>query len=310
MALLARSLPSPCSPRWQASLEHFRAFAGAAINSLAGALTALALNLSPNPNAVYEILFWLMGSLVDRSLDHVALAAPLMALGWILLLSGGRALDALTLGEETASSLGFTLGHIRLRLILGTALSVGAVHWPLRVEKLVALGRLPHRDPMRPLSGADLDAVGRAMAATDVAQFADRTIATLSGGERLRVLLARAMAVEAPFLLVDEPIAELDPAHQLLVMGFLRRSAQQGVGVVAVLHDLTLAARFSDRVMLLHNGTIVAEGRPANVLSDANLRAAYGITALRGHHDGEPYVIPWEHDRPKMPTCRQPESFP
>jgi iron complex transport system permease protein len=100
--------------------------AGAAITSLAGALTALALNLSPNPYASFEILFWLMGSLADRSLDHVWLAAPPMALGWLLLGSSGAALDALTLGEETAESLGFALAKVRLRLILGAALAVGA----------------------------------------------------------------------------------------------------------------------------------------------------------------------------------------
>lgn len=100
--------------------------AGAAITSLAGALTALALNLSPNPYASFEILFWLMGSLADRSLDHVWLAAPPMVLGWLLLGSAGPALDALTLGEETAESLGFALATVRLRLILGAALAVGA----------------------------------------------------------------------------------------------------------------------------------------------------------------------------------------
>jgi iron complex transport system permease protein len=100
--------------------------AGAAITSLAGALTALALNLSPNPYASFEILFWLMGSLADRSFDHILLAGPLMIAGWLLLGTSGRALDALTLGEETARSLGFNLGSVRLRLIAGTALAVGA----------------------------------------------------------------------------------------------------------------------------------------------------------------------------------------
>ena len=100
--------------------------AGAAITSLAGALTALALNLSPNPYASVEILFWLMGSLADRSFDHILLAGPLMIAGWLLLGTAGRALDALTLGEETARSLGFALGSVRLRLIAGTALAVGA----------------------------------------------------------------------------------------------------------------------------------------------------------------------------------------
>ncbi len=100
--------------------------AGAAITSLAGALTALALNLSPNPYASFEILFWLMGSLADRSLDHVWLAGPPMVLGWLLLGTAGPALDALTLGEETAQSLGFDLRLVRLRLVVGAALSVGS----------------------------------------------------------------------------------------------------------------------------------------------------------------------------------------
>ena len=100
--------------------------AGAAITSLSGALTALALNLSPNPYASFEIMTWLMGSLADRSMAHVWLALPPMALGWLLLVSAGPALDALTLGEETAQTLGFDLRWVRLRLIAGAALSVGA----------------------------------------------------------------------------------------------------------------------------------------------------------------------------------------
>ena len=100
--------------------------AGVALNSLAGALTALALNLSPNPYAAFEIMFWLMGSLADRSFDHVVLAFPFMLVGWVLLLTVARALDALTLGEDAATSLGFDLNAIRLRVILGTALAVGS----------------------------------------------------------------------------------------------------------------------------------------------------------------------------------------
>lgn len=100
--------------------------AGVALNSFAGAATALALNLAPNPYAALEIVFWLMGSLADRSLDHVLLALPLMLVGWGLLLSTGPALDALTLGEDTAASLGFDLTWLRARLIGGTALAVGS----------------------------------------------------------------------------------------------------------------------------------------------------------------------------------------
>lgn len=100
--------------------------AGAALTSLSGAMTALALNLSPNPYAVYEIVFWLMGSLADRSHEHVLIALPLMLPGWILLATSGPALNALTLGEDTTQSLGFHLPALRLRLILGVALAVGA----------------------------------------------------------------------------------------------------------------------------------------------------------------------------------------
>lgn len=100
--------------------------AGVAISSAAGALTALALNLSPNPYAALEIVFWLMGSLADRSLQHVWLVLPPMVVGWALILAGARALDALTLGEDTAASLGFDLGRLRLQLIGGTALAVGS----------------------------------------------------------------------------------------------------------------------------------------------------------------------------------------
>lgn len=100
--------------------------AGVALNSLAGALTALALNLAPSPYAALEVVFWLMGSLSDRSLLHVALALPFMALGWALVLATGRTLDALTLGEDTAASLGFSLERTRLLVIGGTAAAVGA----------------------------------------------------------------------------------------------------------------------------------------------------------------------------------------
>lgn len=100
--------------------------AGVAVNSFASALTALALNLAPNPYAVLEIVFWLLGSLADRGMDQVALAAPFILFGCAALLTSGRALDALSLGEDTARSLGFSLPRLRLQVIGGTALAVGA----------------------------------------------------------------------------------------------------------------------------------------------------------------------------------------
>lgn len=100
--------------------------AGVAINSLSGALTTLILNLSPNPFAAYEIYFWLLGSLANRSLEHVLLALPFMVVGWALLLTTRRALDVLTLGEDTAASLGINLMRTRAQIIIGSALAVGA----------------------------------------------------------------------------------------------------------------------------------------------------------------------------------------
>lgn len=100
--------------------------AGVAINALAGALTALALNLAPNPYAAMEIVFWLMGSLADRTMPQFLLAAPLMALGWALMLASARQLDAMALGDDTAASLGVNLRRLRIQLVLGAALAVGS----------------------------------------------------------------------------------------------------------------------------------------------------------------------------------------
>jgi iron complex transport system permease protein len=124
--------------------------AGVAINSLAGALTSLALNLSPNPYAALEIVFWLMGSLADRSLPYVWLVAPLMIAGWALLLVSAPALDALTLGEDTAKSLGFNLRRLRLQLVAGAALAVGSAVAVTGAVGFVGLV-VPH--VLRPLVG-------------------------------------------------------------------------------------------------------------------------------------------------------------
>jgi iron complex transport system ATP-binding protein len=169
----------------------------------------------------------------------------------------------------------------------------GSVHWPMRVETLVALGRLPHRRPMQGLDAVDREAIERAMVACDVVAFRSRTMAEVSGGERLRILLARALAVEADVLLADEPIAALDPLHQLQVMELLHATARAGRGVVVVLHDLALAARYCDRLVLLAGGGVLVEGPPAEVLSDAHITTAYGVDVVRGERDGVPFLLPW-----------------
>ena len=165
-------------------------------------------------------------------------------------------------------------------------------HWPMAVEQVVALGRLPHRRPWARLSQNDWDQVARAMMTTDVEQFRGRSIGALSMGERARVLVARAVAGEPAILLADEPVAGLDPAHQIEVMAMLERMAADGAAVIVVLHDLTLAARHCNLLALLGEGRLVARGDAASVLSTEHLRDCFGIRALRGESADGPFVIP------------------
>ncbi len=151
------------------------------------------------------------------------------------------------------------------------------VSWPLRVERLVELGRLPHLDPWQQPGTADAAVIARVMEETDTVQLTGRTFNTLSGGERMRVLLARALVVEPVILLADEPVAALDPAHQLDVMALIRSHCDQGGSAVVVLHDLALAAHFCDRLQMLHKGRTFAVGDPTEVLSPDNLEQVYQI---------------------------------
>ena len=168
----------------------------------------------------------------------------------------------------------------------------GEVYWPLRVDEVVRLGRLPHRTPFSGESAEDCAAIERAMTLAEVAQFRTRTVQSLSGGERMRVLLARALAVEADVLLADEPVAAVDPLHQLRIMRLLRQGADAGKWVVAVLHDLALATRFCTRLVVLAEGRKILDGRPSD-LTDDIIRRAYGVSTLRGEHMGQTFVLPW-----------------
>lgn len=168
----------------------------------------------------------------------------------------------------------------------------GSAAWPLAVHDVVALGRVPHGVTLDRLSTHDEQAIERAMHVCDVQSLAGRDVTTLSGGERARVLLARALAVEAPVLLADEPVSALDPQHQLSVMEALRQEAQSGHLVITVLHDVSLAARYADRVIMMSEGQIVADGAPALVLSPDVLRAVFGIESAVFERDGIPVVLP------------------
>jgi iron complex transport system ATP-binding protein len=197
---------------------------------------------------------------------------------------GGDVLSSLPLRERARRFAYLPQGHV--------------VHWPLPARDIVALGRYPHgaTDPGR-LSAKDAEAVLRAMQATDVVEFAERRVTELSGGERSRVALARVLAVEAPVILADEPTASLDPHYQLDVMKRLRAAADRGVLAIVVTHDLGLAARFADTVLVLSEGRLVAQGAPTEALSDDIMGDVFRVSAYRAEYQREAVIMPWAEIR-------------
>jgi iron-chelate-transporting ATPase len=146
------------------------------------------------------------------------------------------------------------------------------------VKELVALGRYPWHGALGRFSSLDRQKVADAMALADVEPFADRLVDTLSGGERQRVWLAMLVAQDTQFLLLDEPISALDVAHQVEVLSLVQRlSRERGLGVVVVLHDVNMAARFSDEIIALKAGRMVARGAPDQVMTPDELQSIYSI---------------------------------
>ena len=176
------------------------------------------------------------------------------------------------------------------------------LHWPLSVERLVELGRLPHLAPMSHPGAEDRARVEEAMRRTHVLSLRARVATELSGGERARVMLARALAVGAAGLVADEPLAALDPGHQIDVMELLAQEARQGALVLTVLHDLTMAARYCHRLLLIDKGRLIADGPPADVLTEERLRRVYGIFALMEKRDGAPMIVPMGRVAPDAAT--------
>lgn len=168
----------------------------------------------------------------------------------------------------------------------------------MSVEAVVALGRLPHLTRFERPGTTDQQAVERAMDAVDVMHLRRRRITELSGGERSRALIARALAQETPLLFADEPTNGLDPAHQISILDLFRRQTDFGKTVILTLHELHLAARWCDRVILLHEGKITADGTPADVLTKERIETVYGCGVhIWEDDDGALLVVPKQLDR-------------
>jgi iron complex transport system ATP-binding protein len=164
------------------------------------------------------------------------------------------------------------------------------VAWALEARILVGIGRTPFIGAAG-LSQEDAAAIERAMRAAGVGALADRDVTTLSGGERGRVLIARALAGEPEWLLADEPLTGLDPGHQLDAGALFRRLAhEEGRGVIVTLHDLSLAARVADRIIVMAAGKVLADGPPSEALSPQVLARAYEVEARITEGAGGPLI--------------------
>jgi iron complex transport system ATP-binding protein len=169
------------------------------------------------------------------------------------------------------------------------------------VREVVAMGRTPYRSRFERVSDADHEHTERAMARTDVARFADRAIDEVSGGERQRVVVARALCQNSDALLLDEPTASLDIDHQVRILSLVREFVAEGRAALCAIHDLSLAARFCDRLALVADGELLATGAPEDVLTESNVERAFGTDAAVTSHPvtGTPDVTALAGDEPR-----------
>lgn len=206
----------------------------------------------------------------------------LKALAGIALVDAGRVtLNHIPITSMSSAALGRRLAYLPQER---------RVHWPLAARAVVKLGRLPHASGGN--RGSDDDAIERAMTAMDVGHLANRPVNAISGGELARVLLARALAQEAPIILADEPTAGLDPAHALALFEILGRLAAEGRTIAVALHDLSLAARFCHDVVMLDEGRVAAAGPATEVLVVGRLDAVFGARMAVGRIEGVPVIVP------------------
>ncbi|AHB48213.1 ABC transporter [Hyphomicrobium nitrativorans NL23] len=155
------------------------------------------------------------------------------------------------------------------------------IAWPLSVENVVALGRTPYLSTLSGLGSEDHQEIESAIALTDIAHLRNRIVSTLSGGERARVLMARVLAQATPILIADEPVAALDPGHQIALLETLDALSSAGRTIIVSLHEISLAARWCRRLVLLDKGSIAADGKPEDVLTHEHFAKVYGVRIHR-----------------------------
>jgi iron complex transport system ATP-binding protein len=180
-----------------------------------------------------------------------------------------------------------------LARVLGVVPQREDIAFPLRVDETVMLGRYARLGPLGAPRAEDLAAVAAAMARCDAGPLAARSTDTLSGGEWQRVRLARALAQEPSLLLLDEPTASLDVRHEMEILELIRELVDHGLSAMVITHQLNLAARFADRIVLLNEGRVVADGAPGDVLHRDTLTAVFQWpVAVTTWRDGSPQVVP------------------
>ncbi|MCP3687527.1 MAG: ABC transporter ATP-binding protein [Gammaproteobacteria bacterium] len=160
---------------------------------------------------------------------------------------------------------------------IGYLVQAAQAYWPFTVEKTVGLGRIPHQKWWQHSSPEDQEKIHQAMQTTETLAYRNRIVSTLSGGEHTLVMLARIFATEPRIIFADEPVAALDPYHQLHVMEVLRDHCHNDRAAVVVLHDLSLASRFCDRLYIIKHGELYVSGTPDKIMTAENIAEVYGV---------------------------------
>jgi iron complex transport system ATP-binding protein len=188
-------------------------------------------------------------------------------------LLGVHAIDAGRVDLDDRPLAGWSRRDLARRV--GAVAQSEAMPFPMTVRQLVAMGRYPHLGALQQQRPEDRAAVADALERCDATPLSDRAVQTLSGGELQRVRIARALAQQPEALLLDEPTASLDIGHEMAILGLLKGAAECGITVVWITHHIELAARFADRLLLLREGRVEAEGSPSEVMTSTNLERVY-----------------------------------